>query len=53
LFDVALGDRPALMLSSLMIILGIQVIAIGLIGEIIIFTHARNLKEYTVDEIIN
>lgn len=53
LFDVALGDRPALILSSLLIILGIQVIAIGLIGEIIIFTHARDLKEYTVDEIIN
>ena len=28
-------------------------IAIGLIGEIIIFTHARDLKEYTVEEIIN
>jgi glycosyltransferase involved in cell wall biosynthesis len=52
-FDVALGDRPALILSSLLIILGIQIIAIGLIGEIIIFTHAKDLKEYTIDEIIN
>jgi len=52
-FDVNLGDRPALFLSSLMIVLGIQVIAIGLIGEIIIFTHARRIKEYTIDKIIN
>ena len=50
---VPLGDRPALMLSSLFVVLGVQVVAIGLIGEIIIFTHAKELKEYTVEEIIN
>ncbi len=52
-FDVALANRPALFLSSLLIVLGIQVIAIGLIGEIIIFTHAKDLKEYKIDKIIN
>jgi len=52
-FDVALANRPALFLSSLLIVLGIQIIAIGLIGEIIIFTHARDLKEYKVEKIIN
>jgi glycosyltransferase involved in cell wall biosynthesis len=53
MFDVALATRPALFLSSLLIVLGIQVIAIGLIGEIIIFTHAKDLKEYKIDRIIN
>ncbi|MDB4308235.1 glycosyltransferase [Gammaproteobacteria bacterium] len=52
-FDVALANRPALFLSSLLIVLGIQIIAIGLIGEIIIFTHAKDLKEYKIDKIIN
>jgi len=52
-FDVALADRPALILSSLLIVLGIQIIAIGLIGEIIIFTHAKDMKEYKIDRIIN
>lgn len=52
-FDVALANRPALFLSSLLIVLGIQIIAIGLIGEIIIFTHARDLKEYKIAKIIN
>ncbi len=52
-FDVPLADRPALFLSSLLIILGVQIIAIGLIGEIIIFTHAKDLKEYKIDKIIN
>lgn len=52
-FDVALANRPALILGSLLIVLGIQIIAIGLIGEIIIFTHAKDLKEYKVDKIIN
>lgn len=52
-FNVPLADRPALILSSLLIVLGIQIIAIGLIGEIIIFTHAKDLKEYKIDRIIN
>ncbi len=52
-FDITLSDRPALFLSSLMIVLGVQIIAVGLIGEIIIFTHARRIKEYTIDKIIN
>jgi len=53
LFHVSLADRPALFLSSLLIVLGVQIIAIGLIGEIIIFTHAKDLKEYKIDKIIN
>lgn len=47
-----LAERPALLLSSLLVVLGVQIFALGLIGELIIFTHARDLKEYTVDEIV-
>ncbi|VAX13629.1 hypothetical protein MNBD_GAMMA24-930 [hydrothermal vent metagenome] len=32
--------------------MGVQILALGLIGELIIFTRARDLKEYTVDEIV-
>lgn len=53
LFDTSLADRPVLIFSSLLIVLGVQIIAIGLIGEIIIFTHAKDLKEYKIDKIIN
>ena len=52
-FDVALADRPALLLSSLLVVLGIQIFGLGLLGELIIFTHAREIKEYTIDEIVN
>ncbi|MDX1428984.1 MAG: glycosyltransferase [Rhodothermales bacterium] len=50
---VALADRPTLLLAVLMVVLGVQLFAIGLIGELIIFTHARDLREYAVEEIIN
>lgn len=53
LFGVGLTNRPALLLSSLLIVLGIQIFAIGLIGEIVIFTHARELREYTIEQVIN
>lgn len=51
-FDQALADRPALLLSSLLLVLGLQLFALGLLGELIIFTHARNLKDYQVAEVI-
>ena len=51
-FGMALADRPALLLSSLMLVLGVQIFALGLIGELVIFTHARDLKEYAVRAVI-
>lgn len=53
LFGVPLADRPALLLSSLLVVLGFQLFALGLLGELIIFTHARNMKEYSIDEVVN
>jgi glycosyltransferase involved in cell wall biosynthesis len=50
---VGLSGRPLLLLGILLIVLGLQIFAIGLIGEIIIFTHARDMKDYTIAEIIN
>lgn len=52
-FEMALGNRPALLLAALLVVLGVQLLALGLIGELIIYIHARELKEYTVKEIVN
>jgi hypothetical protein len=52
LFSEPLADRPALLLASLLLVLGLQIFALGLLGELIIFTHARGLKDYRVEEII-
>ena len=49
---MALADRPILILGVLMIVLGIQVIALGLIGEIIIFASGKRTREYTVEKIL-
>jgi hypothetical protein len=35
----------------LLIVLGVQVLGFGLVGEIIIFSQARNLKEYRIERI--
>lgn len=51
-FGVALADRPVLLLSSLMVVLGLQLFALGLLGELIIFTHAGGLKDYQIDRVI-
>ena len=51
-FYQSLAERPALLLSSLLVVLGLQLFAIGLLGELIIFTHARNIKDYQVQEVI-
>lgn len=51
-FGVALADRPAVILAVLLIVLGIQVIVMGLIGEIIIYASGRRLKDYTIDTLL-
>ncbi len=52
-FGVPLGNRPILVIAALLMMLGIQIIAIGLLGELLIFTHAKEIKEYTIEEIVN
>jgi hypothetical protein len=49
---VPLVDRPALVLSTLMVVLGIQIISVGLIGEIVAFTYAKEVRDYRVDRIV-
>jgi len=51
-FHSPLADRPALLLASLLIVLGVQIFALGLLGELIIFTHAGGTKDYQVDRVI-
>ena len=51
-FGEGLSDRPALLLASLLAVLGLQLFALGLLGELVIFTHAKDIKDYKVDEII-
>lgn len=51
-FGIPLANRPALILSTLILVLGIQIIAVGLIGEIIAFAHARNLRSYRIERIV-
>jgi len=52
-FEMPLANRPALLVGSLLTVLGLQIFALGLIGELIIFTHAREIKEYTIEKTIN
>ncbi|UCE05482.1 MAG: glycosyltransferase [bacterium] len=47
-----IAGRPLLLLGALSLVVGIQMIAMGLIGEMIIFTHAGDIKEYNIETII-
>jgi glycosyltransferase involved in cell wall biosynthesis len=49
---VEIADRPVLLLGVLLMVLGMQTLSLGLLGEIIIFTHARNIREYQVAEVL-
>jgi hypothetical protein len=42
-------NRASLVLGVALVVIGVQTFAIGLVGEIIIFTNARNVREYTLD----
>lgn len=44
-------SRLSLFLAVVMVVLGVQIIGFGLVGEIIIYTQARNLREYRIERI--
>ncbi len=46
-----LGNRPLMLLGVLLLVLGVQLFSIGLLGEIIIFTHAGRSRDYEIREI--
>jgi hypothetical protein len=48
-----IAGRPLLILGALMLVIGIQMISIGLLGEMIIFTHAGEIEEYNIEKTIN
>ena len=52
LLGQGLAGRPALLLSTLLVVLGFQLFALGLLGELIIFTHARAIKDYQIERVI-
>ena len=45
-----LGNRPLLQLGVLMMVLGIQVLTTGLIGEMITFKNFRRRDSYSIKE---
>jgi glycosyltransferase involved in cell wall biosynthesis len=47
-----IGGRPILLLAILFMVLGVQAASVGLLGEIITFTHGRQKKEYTIEKTI-
>lgn len=51
-FGQGLAGRPALLLSSLLVVLGLQLFALGLLGELVIFTHAKQIRDYQIDSVI-
>ena len=50
--NYGLRDKPSLFLSSLLIVIGIQIFAVGLIGEIIIYTRSKKAKYFNIKEFI-
>ena len=47
-----IAGRPMLLLGTVLLVIGLQMIAIGLLGEMIIFTHARQIREYNIETVI-
>jgi hypothetical protein len=41
-----------LLLGVLLMVVGIQTFSLGLVGEIIIFTHAKEIKEYNIENFL-
>ncbi len=45
-----LGDRPLLTVAVLLVVMGIQLLSLGLLGELIIFVNAGAIRNYSLKE---
>jgi len=54
-YGVAIADRPLLLLAVLLIVLGVQFISLGLIGELVVRTYYETQAKsiYVVREEVN
>jgi FemAB-related protein (PEP-CTERM system-associated) len=50
--NVALTERPLFVLGAILAAFGVQLIGFGLVGEIIIFTQAPNLRDYKIESMV-
>lgn len=48
----AISQRPLLILGTLLMVLGVQSASIGLLGELILFTHSSSMKSYQIEKIL-
>ena len=48
LLGTPLADRPLLVLGVLSLGIGVQAFTIGLLGELILFFHARSIRDYRI-----
>ena len=53
-FDVPLGNRPLLLIATMLVLIGLQFICFGLLAEILVRTYheSQNKKTYTVREVL-
>jgi len=51
---IAIGNRPLLLLSALLVLIGLQFLCFGLLAEILVRTHheSRGKRTYTVREVL-
>lgn len=47
-----MSDRPLLLLAVLLVVLGVQAVTLGILGELLIYTQARRTKDYHVEQLL-
>ncbi|MBL8731763.1 MAG: FemAB family PEP-CTERM system-associated protein [Planctomycetes bacterium] len=50
--EESLANKPAFVVAAILAAFGVQLIGFGLIGEIIIFTQAPNLRDYKIADLV-
>lgn len=48
-----IGNRPALLISVIFMVFGVQAASVGLLGEIIVFIQGRHMKGYNIERYVS
>ncbi|MFH1770970.1 MAG: glycosyltransferase family 2 protein [archaeon] len=52
-FGASIGNRPLLILSVLLMVLGVQLIMFGFLADILVKVYYRDVPNYSVEKVIN
>lgn len=49
----SIAGRPLLVLGAMLVVVGVQILSVGLVGELLVFTQTKQLRSFRIERILD